>query len=249
MAVRAGHAKRTAPQLTDDPMRAAEPNFTPVDTKSGSASLEIADALRRAITDGILTDGQPMRQSELARNFGVSTIPVREALKQLEAEGLIAFLPHRGAVVTGLSEADILEYSDIRASLESMAAGLAMTSLTRVDLARIEDAYEAFVSGTGGAHGMEQSGRLNWEFHGAIYAAARRPRLYGMIHDLHSRLDRYIRAHLELPGRKAATDAEHFQILQACRARDGEELGRLTKQHILEAASLSLDVIRERTTP
>ena len=227
-------------------MSDAAPTFTPVDTKSGSASLEIADALRRAITDGILTDAQPLRQSELARNFGVSTIPVREALKQLEAEGLIAFLPHRGAVVTGMSEADILEYSDIRASLESMAAGLAMTTLTRVDLAHIEDAYEAFVNGTGGNHGMAQSGRLNWEFHGAIYAAARRPRLYGMIHDLHSRLDRYIRAHLELPGRKTATDAEHFQILQACRARDGEELGRLTKQHILEAASLSLDVIRDR---
>ena len=227
-------------------MSDAAPIFTPVDTKSGSASLEIADALRRAITDGILTDGLPMRQSELARNFGVSTIPVREALKQLEAEGLIAFLPHRGAVVTGMSEADILEYSDIRASLESMAAGLAMTTLTRVDLARIEDAYESFVSGTGDGHDMAQSGRLNWEFHGAIYAAARRPRLYGMIHDLHSRLYRYIRAHLELPGRKAATDAEHFRILLACRDRNGEELARLTKQHIQEAASLSLDVIRSR---
>ncbi|GBR71970.1 GntR family transcriptional regulator [Gluconobacter kanchanaburiensis NBRC 103587] len=230
----------------DAPMRDAEPIFTPVDTKSGSVSLEIADALRQAITDGVLTDGQPLRQSELAKNFGVSTIPVREALKQLEAEGLIAFLPHRGAVVTGLSEADILEYSDIRASLESMAAGLAMSSLTRVDLALIEDAYEAFVSGTGGRHGMAQSGRLNWEFHGAIYAAARRPRLYGMIHDLHSRLDRYIRAHLELPGRKSATDAEHFEILRACRERDGDALGRLTRQHILDAASLSLDVIRNR---
>lgn len=239
---------RGSTQLTDHAMHDAEPLFTPVDTKSGSASLEIAESLRHAITNGVLTDGQPMRQSELARNFGVSPIPVREALKQLEAEGLIAFLPHRGAVVTGLSEADILEYSDIRASLESMAAGLAMTALTRVDLARIEDAYDAFVSGTGGTHGMEQSGRLNWEFHGAIYAAARRPRLYGMIHDLHSRLDRYIRAHLELPGRKAATDAEHFQILQACRERDGDALGRLTRQHILEAASLSLDVIRSRAT-
>lgn len=227
-------------------MSDAAPIFTPVDTKSGSASLEIAEALRRAITDGVLTDAQPLRQSELARNFGVSTIPVREALKQLEAEGLIAFLPHRGAVVTGMSEADILEYSDIRASLESMAAGLAMTTLTRVDLARIEDAYESFVNGTGDGHDMAQSGRLNWEFHGAIYAAARRPRLYGMIHDLHSRLYRYIRAHLELPGRKAATDAEHFRILLACRERNGEELARLTKQHIQEAASLSLDVIRSR---
>ncbi|MBM9400502.1 GntR family transcriptional regulator [Gluconacetobacter azotocaptans] len=210
----------------------------------GIASEAVGNALREAILDGLLTEGQALPQSELASGFGVSTIPVREALKQLEAEGLVAFQANRGAMVTGLSEADIIEFSEIRAMLEERAAAQAVARMTRLDLARIEDAYDAFVAGTSDApDGMARSGPLNWAFHGAIYAAAGRPRLLEMIEALHRRVDRYIRGHLEIAGRKHVTDAEHLALLDACRRRDADAVARLTRQHILDAATISVDVL------
>ncbi|NVN13174.1 GntR family transcriptional regulator [Nguyenibacter vanlangensis] len=213
----------------------------------GLASEWVGNALRQAILDGHLADGQSLRQSELAGAFGVSTIPVREALKQLEVEGLVAFQQNRGATVIGLSEEDIIDFSEIRASLEEMAATQSVRRMTRVDLARVEDAYEAFVAGTSDApDGMARSGPLNWAFHGAIYAACGRPRLLEMIEGVHRRVDRYIRAHLEIAGRKAETDAEHLALLAACRSRDAEGIAALTRRHILDAARISVDVLRRR---
>ena len=214
--------------------------------KRGIASVMISTALRTAIVSGVLPADQPLPQSELAAGFGTSIIPVREALKQLEAEGLVTFMPNRGAMVTGMTEDDIIEYSEIRASLEEMAARHAVSRMSRVDLARIEDAYDAFVQGAAQATGRHRSGELNRAFHNAIYAAAQRPRLLEMIDDLHIRLNRYIRSHLEIAGRKEATDIEHAAIMQACRRHDAEEVARLTKQHILEAADISVKVIRAR---
>lgn len=212
----------------------------------GKASETICAALRKAILADSLRAGQPLPQSELAAGFGVSIIPVREALKHLEAEGLVTFQPNRGAMVMGLDAADILEYSQIRALLEEQAARDAVANLTRVDLAHIEDAYEAFVEGTRNPDTTRPSGALNRAFHNAIYAAARKPRLLEMIDDLHNRLDRYIRGHLVLEGRKTVTDAEHLAIMKACRARDAELAARLTREHILEAAHISAEVFRNK---
>lgn len=212
----------------------------------GTASETIRTALRTAILEDVLEPGQPLPQSELATGFGVSIIPVREALKHLEAEGLVAFLPNRGATVVGLEEADVLEYSQIRALLEEQAAGFAVQNMSRVDLARIEDAYEAFVEGTRGSNGAVKSGALNRAFHNAIYAAANKPRLLAMIDDLHIRLDRYIRGHLRIEGRKDTTDSEHLAILEACRAKNADLAASLTRTHILHAADISVQVFRQK---
>lgn len=217
-------------------------------TGHGKAADTICDALRKAILADALRAGQALPQSELASGFGVSIIPVREALKHLEAEGLVTFQPNRGAMVMGLDASDILEYSQIRALLEEQAARDAVANLTRVDLAHIEDAYEAFVQGTRNPDTTRPSGALNRAFHNAIYAAARKPRLLAMIDDLHNRLDRYIRFHLVLEGRKTVTDEEHLAILEACRARDADLAARLTRAHILEAANISVEIFRRKNS-
>lgn len=212
----------------------------------GTASETICFALRNAILEDTLSPGQPLPQSELAAGFGVSIIPVREALKHLEAEGLVAFLPNRGATVVGMEEADVLEYSHIRALLEEQAAGFAVQNMNRVQLARVEDAYEAFVDGANGPDGPTKSGALNRAFHNAIYAAANKPRLLEMIDDLHIRLDRYIRGHLRIEGRKATTDREHLAILEACRSKNADLAAQLTRNHILEAADISVEIFRQK---
>ncbi|ASC04771.1 GntR family transcriptional regulator [Acetobacter pasteurianus] len=215
-------------------------------TGHGTASEAICDALRRAILEDQIQPGQPLPQSELASGFGVSIIPVREALKHLEAEGLVTFMPNKGAMVIGMNESDILEYSQIRAILEERAAAEGVRNMTRVDFARVEDAYEAFVEGVHGPSGRIRSGALNRAFHNSIYASARSPRLLEMIEDLHVRLDRYIRGHLVIEGRKDITDLEHKAILDACRNRDADLCAKLTRAHILEAAAISIDVFRSR---
>lgn len=212
----------------------------------GTASESICTALRKAILEDQLPAGRSLPQSELATGFGVSIIPVREALKHLEAEGLVAFTPNKGALVLGMDAADILEYSQIRALLEEQAAAEGVRNMTRVNFARVEDAYEAFVAGLDGPQGMIRSGALNRAFHNAIYEAAPRPRLLEMIEDLHTRLDRYIRGHLVLEGRKDITNDEHKAILDACRNRDADLCAKLTRTHILEASRISVDVFRRR---
>lgn len=210
----------------------------------GTAAETICNALRSAISENMLPAGQALPQAELANGFGVSIIPVREALKRLEAEGFVTSPPNRGAMVLGMNEADIEEYSRIRALLEEQAAADGVRNMTRVQLAQVEDAYEAFVEGVAAADGQRRSGALNRAFHNAIYVAAGRPRLFEMIDDLHTRLDRYIRGHLVIEGRKEVTDREHKAILDACRARDADLCARLTREHILEAAAVSIEVMR-----
>src|SRR4051812_22638778 len=130
----------------------------------------VAEALRNGILKGIIKAGQVLRQEDLAERLGVSRIPVREAFRQLEAEGLIKIYPHRGAVVSSLSALEVQELFEIRVPLETTALRLAIPNLTALDLqkaARILELADREPSG-------ERWGELNWEFHAALYAAAGR---------------------------------------------------------------------------
>ncbi|HTN98462.1 MAG TPA: GntR family transcriptional regulator, partial [Nordella sp.] len=97
----------------------------------------VVDALRRRILDGEFAAGAQLRQDSLAKEFGVSRIPIREALLQLDAEGLVKILPHRGAVVSELSVAEIKELFDLRALLEPRLLRLSAPHLTEKDYAEL----------------------------------------------------------------------------------------------------------------
>ena len=96
-----------------------------------SASYDVATALRNAIVDGVMPAGEPLKQDEIAARFQVSKIPVREALKRLEAEGLVTFVQNCGAVVAIMSTEEIGEYLDIRCVLEAKAAELSAPHVTQ----------------------------------------------------------------------------------------------------------------------
>jgi DNA-binding GntR family transcriptional regulator len=96
----------------------------------------VAGGLRQGILSGALGGGRPLRQDEIAREFGVSRIPVREALRQLEGEGLVTFYPHRGATVSELSYEEATEIGEIRASSETLALKRALPNMTEEDLRR-----------------------------------------------------------------------------------------------------------------
>jgi DNA-binding GntR family transcriptional regulator len=188
----------------------------------------IADALREAILRGIFQEGQSLRQDEIAAQFGVSRIPVREALRQLEAEGLVALQLNRGATVSALSPAEAQEICEIRSALETTAIQLAIPQLTESDLEKATLILDATNQTTDAARWAT----LNWEFHAALYTPANRPRLLTMIKTLHVNIDRYVRLQMEKMNYLEKSQKEHYQLLDACRQRDAKAAVKVLKRHI-----------------
>jgi len=209
-------------------------NTTLVRNRSTTPSM-IADVLRDAIIRGLLQGGQPLRQDELSAQFGLSRIPVREALKQLEGEGLVTVIPHRGAVVSALSLGELQEICEIRIALETTALRLAIPHLDEDSLAHAGAILQATDAAT---DLLEHWSSNNWHFHSTLYSPAQRPRLLAMIKQLHDHVDRYLRLHVSLLNYRARGQEEHWQILNACRQRDSALAVTLLEQHIYNVAKL-----------
>jgi DNA-binding GntR family transcriptional regulator len=195
---------------------------------------QVLEALRERILSGLYAESEPLRQDALATNLGVSRIPVREALRQLEAEGLVTFSPHCGAVVSSLSVAEIEELFELRGLIESELMKQAVPRLTEEDLSladAILDAYEAAFE----RQDIAEWGALNWRFHSSLLAAADRPLTLGVLSKLHNQSDRYTRMQLALThGETRATD-EHRKILAAARKGEVDRTSGLLHEHIISA--------------
>lgn len=200
--------------------------------EAGSSTADaILNYIRGAIADGSLNDGEPIRQDEVARRFNVSKIPVREALKRLEAEGFVAFIPNRGVVVRAVSDPEIAQIFETRAILESNAIGFSVPMMTAESLARASACCAAFDE----AGDVAQWSALNWQFHSSLYLDAQRPYLVELIRTINVRLERYLRIQLTLSVGKGIANEEHHAILDACRAGDAGLASRLTYEHIMGA--------------
>ena len=198
-----------------------------------SASDHVAQILKKAIVDGVLPAGELLRQDEIASHFHVSKIPVREALKHLEAKGLVTFLPNRGAVVASLSAAEIGEYMEIRAMLEARAARLSAPLIDEQAIASARQHLAAFALATDAG----RWGELNWLFHSTLYAAAERPILLAEIRSLYNKVERYVRALLSITTELPTTLYEHSEILDAFVRRDPDAAAELTRAHVLDAGA------------
>jgi DNA-binding GntR family transcriptional regulator len=206
------------------------------------------EALRDGILRGDYPEGEPLRQDALADELGVSRIPVREALRQLEAEGLVTFSPHRGAVVSTLSLEEIEELFELRADIECELLRRAIPSTGTDDLARATDVVDEFDAALDAGE-SERCGPLNWRFHSAMYAPARRKLTMGVLQKLHQHSDRYFRMHVVLARGGARANQEHRQIAEAVRDRDVKGALRLLREHILGAGQSLVEFLEtERGT-
>ncbi|KPA97756.1 MULTISPECIES: GntR family transcriptional regulator [Pseudomonas] len=193
-----------------------------------STSEIITRHLREAIVAGNFAEDEPIRQDEIARQFNVSKIPVREALKRLEAEGLVMFQRNRGAMVTRLSELELAQMFEVRMLLEDKVLRLAIPNMTDSTFARAESICQEFV----GENDVGRWAELNWELHACLYEPAQRPFLVGMIRSVNDKLERYLRMQMSLSAGKERADHEHREIIEACRARDVERAVKLLDEHI-----------------
>jgi DNA-binding GntR family transcriptional regulator len=194
----------------------------------------VADVLREAITSGHLRANDPLPQQEIASQLAVSHIPVREALRQLQSEGLVSFRPNHGATVTAHTPEEIREIYDIRAILETAAVRRAAGRLSGAVLdeaERILDAAEK--DGDGAAWGNHDV-----DFHRTVYDLEDRPRMRELIDGLLRRVDRYWLAHGLMLKHRREFEREHRKLLAALRARDGERAAKVLERHLTEAAEL-----------
>ena len=188
-----------------------------------TAQEAVAEALRRAILERELKPGDPVRQEHLARRLGVSPIPVREALRVLEGEGRLAYLPRRGYVVAALDSDDLREVYALRDLLETEAVRAAVPRLTEEQLAAIRAA----------AAEVEETGSLvaNRRMHFLLLEAAQRPVLLRHIRMLWDSTEAYRALYYADEGNREAAQAEHRALLAALEARDTEAVVANLRAH------------------
>ena len=195
----------------------------------------VVETLREKILSGELQAGESLRQAALATDLNVSRIPVREALLQLEGEGLVVFEPHKGATVTELSAKHVDELFELRAMLEGNLLATSLPLLTPEKLAEASEILAKLDKALGKENAANTWSELNSSYHNCLYSAANRPQTQDLINTLNKNADRYIRMHLLWAGGISKAGPEHNQLLAFCKAGDVEQAVAVLKHHILSS--------------
>lgn len=195
----------------------------------------VVETLREKILSGEIKAGEPLRQAALAEELNVSRIPVREALLQLEAEGLVSFEPHKGATATELNADQVDELFELRAMLEGNLLAASLPLLTEAKLAQATDILSKLDKALGKENAANTWSELNSSYHNCLYSAANRPQTQDLVNTLNKNADRYIRMHLLWAGGISKAGPEHNQLLEFCKSGDIEQAVAILKQHILSS--------------
>jgi DNA-binding GntR family transcriptional regulator len=205
----------------------------------------LVETLRDEIIRGDLVPGQYLRLEEIAARFDVSTTPVREALRDLEADGLVTIFPHRGAIVTQLTADELRDIYDIRVVLEEMATRLAVPLMTEdilAELTSLVDEMERHFDD------VVKVVELNHQFHLTLYDASDRTHLCELNRMLRYRTQHYLRVFIgetEL-GHLPRTQGEHRAILEACKRGDAEQAATMVRDHVAEVGDSIVEYVRRR---
>lgn len=206
----------------------------------------VLDELRKAIVSRQLRPRQPIRQDTIAHRLGVSRVPLREALKTLEAEGQVVYRPHRGYSVAEMSLSDLLEVYRLRELLETEAAGAAVERFTDTELARITDAQRDVerAAETGDVAGMIAANR---RFHFAVLDPCGMPRLLRIVRTLWDATDAYRAVYYNSEANRALVCREHEAIVEAAKQRDAADLAVALTEHRRHAVDTLSETIDEDT--
>jgi DNA-binding GntR family transcriptional regulator len=194
-------------------------------------SERIASEIRSAVLSGEMRPGMRIRQELLAAHFGASRIPVREALKQLENEGLVVMAPNRGAWIADVNSEESIEIYKIREAVEPLAIGESVPHLSDDDI----EALERIVHELEHIDVFEEYIQLDREFHLRTYAGARMPQLLAMVERFWNSTQHFRRRFLEdVYARQGLpfSDPQHLLLMDAIRKRDVEAAQVLIRLHI-----------------
>lgn len=214
----------------------------------GSPTLDrVAEALRNDIVTGAIPAASRINQSELARKYGVSRIPIRDALRILEREGFVEVEHGGGALIPPVSLMDLEEIYELREVVEPVATAIALPNIGRSQTVPMEQLCRLMED-------TEDEGvwlAANGEFHRLIYAQSNRRRTITLIDNLTLQANRYLRLHSALfKEKKEVFEQQHADILDAVRSRDVDALHEFTAEHLVTAhEGLIYQFLGQSSTP
>jgi DNA-binding GntR family transcriptional regulator len=206
-----------------------------------NAADRVAAQLRSEILQADIAPGSRLSQQSVAARFGVSRIPVRDALQVLAAEGLVVPTPNATATVTGLSVSELEELYELREAVEPLVTELAVPNVGRADVVTMRRQLEVMDDHVDVRAWLA----ANADFHAAVYTHASRPRMIELVERLRRLTDRYLYLHLKVIGQTGHLDAEHRRILAAVENGDAQLAAQLTKQHLATSHNLILTYLLE----
>ena len=191
--------------------------------------------IREDILNGKYKENDELRENTIGKELGVSRTPVREALRQLELEGLVTIIPNRGAYVTGISHKDIWDIYVIRSMLEGLCARWAVEHITDAQLDELEETIllSEFQMKKESGFSAEQIAALDGRFHSLMYEASGSRILRHVLADFHNYVQTARRSSVVSEDRARKSIREHRQILRAIRDRDAEMAEQLANEHIM----------------
>ena len=231
------------PEIADSPIR----HIVAEHLREGEGRLTTDDivlVLQEAIVRGIYAPGRALRQDELALILGVSKIPVREALRTLQANGFVDLPHNRGAVVKELTLSQLREAFDLRQMLEPQ---LMRAAVPKLDEATLLDA-EALVRRMDGERNAWAFSKLNARFHRLLYEAADKPLSMQILGMLQGHIQRMSFMQLSLSGLNRSANEDHREIVAACRTRDAEAAARLVAEHVDTVKNIVLSLYDQHYT-
>ncbi len=207
----------------------------------------VFETIRNAIISGSLKPGERLMEVQMAERLGVSRTPIREAIRKLELEGLIIMLPRKGAYIADLSVKDLTEVLEIRAALEGMATGLAVTRINESEIEELElialKFHKALENGD-----LEELLFQDSQFHETIFKASRNERLIQLNNNLREQVQRFREMYLKKINRSKKTSMEHFDIVEAISRRDISKAEKLARKHIETTENGILEMMENKNT-
>ena len=198
-----------------------------------SLSTKVFHTLREDILSGKYRPNEELKEKNIGDEFGVSRTPVREALRQLELEGLVSIIPNKGAYVVGISKSDIQDIYEIRARLEGLCAKWACEHITQEQLDALDENVYLSEFHAGKEGHVQQILELDNKFHEMLYEAPKSAVLEHTLSDFHHYVQRVRKITLADPKRAVASNAEHRQIVEALRLGDCVKAEELATLHMM----------------
>ena len=205
------------------------------DDQDHSLGGRVFQKIREDILNGKYKENDELRENTIGKELGVSRTPVREALRQLELEGLVAIIPNRGAYVTGISHKDIWDIYKIRSMLEGLCARWATENITEAQIDELEETIllSEFQMKKESGFNAEQVAALDGRFHAILYDASGSRILSHVLTDFHNYVQTARRTSIVSEDRARKSIREHRQILRAIHDRDAEMAEQLANEHIM----------------
>lgn len=216
-------------------------NYKLSDHDRSTLQFKVTSKLREVILSGEFEPGERLVQEEWAEKLGVSRMPIREALQQLEVEGLVKIEPRRGAIVTPISIVDIEEMYNLRALLEGEAVKRSLPDLDETSIQRLEELYKEMIGLQKDNLDVEAYTELNKHFHHIMRSACKWRRIHQMIDALWMGIPAYTPSLLSSQLQEA--NEEHRLMLQHIKNGNADELEKIIRKHILRTCDALIKMI------